>query len=152
MTRFDNLRLRQLDSSLAAAKALRSRPPPPQGWIRTIREALGMSLRQLAERAGVSKSAVASIERNEAKGTVRLESLARLAEAMECELVYAIVPCISLEETVSGQAMRAAERVVGRVADSMALEAQATSDDERARLVREMATRLRESPSGTWDA
>jgi predicted DNA-binding mobile mystery protein A len=151
MKRFDDLRLRQVDGSLAPAKGLRSRPPPPQGWIRTIREALGMSLRQLAGRAGVSKNAVASVERNEAKGTVRLESLMRLAEAMECELVYAIVPRASLEETVTAQATLAAERLVGRVADSMALEAQATSEDDRARLVQEIATRLRESPSGIWD-
>ena len=110
-----------------------------------------MSLRQLAQRAGLSKNAVASIEGNEAKGSVRLESLARLAEAMGCELVYAIVPRDSLEETMRLGAMRAAERMVGRVADSMELEAQGTSRAERNRLVHDIAGRLRKDPARIWD-
>ena len=151
MRRFDNLRLRQLDSALEAAKGMRHRPPPPEGWIRTLREALGMSLRQLAQRAGISKTAVASIEKNEAKGSVRLESLHRLAEAMDCELIYAVVPRGSLEETVSKQAVHAAERLVSRVADSMALEAQGTSAEERNQLVNEIADDLRHNLSKIWD-
>ena len=148
---FDDIRLRQLDSSLATAKELRSQPMPSGGWIRTIREALGMSLRHLAARAGLSKNAVVTVERNEAKGTARLESLVRLADAMDCDLVYAIVPRASLEGFLDAQAIRVAEGMVGRVADSMALEDQSTSPDERERLVREMASRLREGRGSVWD-
>ncbi len=151
MRRFDDLRIRQLDAALKEAKSAWNRPIPPEGWIRTLREALGMSLRQLADRAGASKTAVASIERNEAKGTVRLESLVKLADAMDCDLVYAIVPRSSLQETVSGQAARAAEHIVARVADSMALEAQGTSVAERDQLVHEIADRLRKNLSEIWD-
>ena len=110
-----------------------------------------MSLRQLARRTGLSKTAVASIESNEAKGSVRLESLVRLADAMDCELVYAIIPRHSLEETLNRQTTLAAERIVRRVSDSMELEAQGTPSEEQARLVDEVADRLRESPGHAWD-
>ncbi len=151
MSDFDDLRLRQLDSALGVATALRSRPPPPGGWIRTVREALGMSLRQLAKRTGLSKTAVASIEKNEAKGSVRLESLVRLADAMDCEFVYAVVPRRSLEETLKRQTTLAAEHLVRRVSDSMELEAQGTSQEERDRLVEELEKRLRDNPADVWD-
>ena len=152
MDRFHDLRIRQLDSALRATRELGSRPVPRGGWIRTIREALGMSLRQLAARAGLSKTATASIERNEEKGVARLESLRRLAEAMDCELVYAIVPRSSLEEVIATQARQAAEQMVGRVADSMELEAQGTSRPEREQLISEVVERLRANPSELWDA
>lgn len=152
MDRFHDLRIRQLDSALRTMRELGSRPVPRGGWIRTIREALGMSLRQLAGRAGLSKTATASIERNEERGVARLESLRRLAEAMDCELVYAIVPRTSLDEVIRTRARQAAERMVGRVADSMELEAQATSHPEREQLVSELVERLRANPSELWDA
>lgn len=151
MARFANLRLRQLDAVLGVGTALRFRPPPQVGWIRTVREALGMSLRQLARRTGLSKTTVASIESNEAKGSVRLESLVRLADAMDCDLVYAIVPRHSLEETLNRQTTLAAERIVRRVSDSMELEAQGTPSEEQDRLVEEVANRLRENPRDAWD-
>lgn len=110
-----------------------------------------MSLRQLAKRTGLSKTAVASIEKNEAKGSVRLESLVRLADAMDCEFVYAVVPRRSLEETLKRQTTLAAEHLVRRVSDSMELEAQGTSQEERDRLVEELEKRLRDNPADVWD-
>ena len=38
------------------------------------------------------KAAIAQAERGEAKGKVTIETLKRMAEAMECEFVYAFVP------------------------------------------------------------
>lgn len=110
-----------------------------------------MSLRQVAARAGVSKTTAASAERNEVKGTAQLESLRRLADAMDCEFVYAVVPRVSLEETLQRRAREAAERMVGRVADSMELEAQGTSSAEREELVKELTERFRANPSELWD-
>jgi len=111
-----------------------------------------MSLRQLAERAGVSKTAVASLERNEVRGTAQLDSLAKIADALDCDLVYAVVPRTSLAGTLDARARSVAEELVGRVAESMELEAQGTADSERVRLVREAAEQLRRRPSGLWDA
>ena len=150
-TRFDDLRIRQLDEALAPAAHLRDRPPPPEGWVRAVRQALGMSIRQLARRASLSPTAVASIERNEAKGSVRLESLTRMAEALDCELVYAMVPHGSLEETLSRHARRAAEQLVGRVAVSMELEDQGTTPREMEHQIEEAMDRLLADRSRIWD-
>jgi len=110
-----------------------------------------MSIRQLARRAGLSPTAVASIERNEGKGSVRLESLVRMAEALDCELVYAVLPRASLDETLASHARRAAEQLVGRVAASMELEDQATTAAERKQQVEELTNRLMADRSRIWD-
>ncbi len=147
---FDELQLRQVDAALAPAQALR--PPPTDGWIRTVRETLGMSIRQLARRAGLSSTTVRSVEMNEARGKAQLDSISRLARAMDCELVYAVVPRGSLAETLDRQAKLAAERIVNRVHASMEIEAQGTSANEREQLRDELARKLRGRLSELWDA
>lgn len=152
MDRLDELRIRQIDEALAPLAKLRDLSPPPEGWTRTIREALGMSLRQLAERAGVSKTTVRSAEVNEAKGTIQMNSLAKLAEAMDCDLVYALVPRHSLRDTLEHRAELVAERMVERISDSMELEAQGISPGERARQIDELAAKIvRERQRDFWD-
>jgi predicted DNA-binding mobile mystery protein A len=152
MNGIDSLRIRQLDDALVPFSSLRSRPPPPKGWLRSIREALGMSLRQVAERAGVSKTSVQSAELNEAKGTIQLDSLQKLADALDCDLVYALVPRSSLAGILEGQARANAERIVGRVSDSMDLEAQGVAESERQRQIHELAaTIIRERGRDFWD-
>jgi predicted DNA-binding mobile mystery protein A len=152
MPRLEDLRLRQQDQALGPFQALRHRPPPRSGWLKSIRQALGMSLRQLSERSGLSKTAVASAEASEARGTIQLDTLRRLADAMDCDLVYAIVPRDSLARTVEKQAERTAESVVSRVSESMEMEAQGVPDSERQRQVREMAAEiLWDRGRGFWD-
>jgi len=142
MSNLDDLRLRQLDETLARFQALRKTQIPKQGWARTVRQALGMSLRQLAERTGISKTAVTSAESFEAKGSVRLDSLRTLADGLGCELVYAIVPRTSLKNAVEEQALAAARNAVERVSRSMELELQGVDEDERRRQVAELAEEL----------
>ncbi len=150
--RFDELRVRQLDEALAPFQDLRYRPAPRGGWLRTIREALGMSARQLAERTGKSKTTVLSTERNEASGAVQLDSLRHLADALDCDLVYAIVPRTSLRQRLDGQAHAIASQTVDRVSASMELEAQGVSEDERARQIDELAEEvLRARKRDFWD-
>ncbi len=151
-TRFDELRVRQLDEALVPFQELRSRPGPRAGWLRTIREALGMTARQLAARTGKSQTTVLSIERNEANGTVQLDSLRNLADALDCEVVYAIVPRTSLRERLDRQACAIASKTVGRVSASMELEDQGVSEDERARQIDELAEEiLRARRRDFWD-
>lgn len=96
----------------------------PDGWIRTVRTALGMSASQLAKRLGVTQQAVANTERNERNGTVSLCTLAKVAEALDCELVVELRPKTSLEETVRRQATNKAIAERNRVVHTMRLEAQ----------------------------
>ncbi len=73
---------------------------PSRGWLKAIREALGMTTAQLGQRLGVVQSRVVAIEQAEAKGTVTLNSLEKAAQALDCRLVYALVPRQSLEDAV----------------------------------------------------
>jgi predicted DNA-binding mobile mystery protein A len=92
-----------------------------------------MSAAELGKRMGVSGATVGEIEANEREGGIRLSTLRRAANAMDCELVYAFVPRDSLERTVLRQA-EAVLREHERYADqTMRLEAQEAAPSDRAR-------------------
>lgn len=89
-TKFRQLRLSQLDRTL---HDMRTAPPrPTSGWISSVREALGITLDQIGKQIGSSRQAVQQLERAEATDRITLGALRRTAEAMGCELVYALVP------------------------------------------------------------
>jgi predicted DNA-binding mobile mystery protein A len=118
----------RLDERLSALKPEDRFHPPPKGWIRAIRDAIGMSGVQLASRLGVRHQTVEAIEKSEATGTIQLNTLRRAAEALDCTLVYALVPKASLEHSVKQRARKIAIRDLQRVAHTMKLEAQGTGD------------------------
>ncbi|MFT4605359.1 MAG: putative DNA-binding mobile mystery protein A [Rhodothermales bacterium] len=152
MSKMDDLRIRQLDEALGEYAALRSRPAPNDGWLRTIRDALGMSVRQLATRTGLSKTSVNNAEHTEDRRAIRLETLSRIADGLDCDLVYAIVPRHSLRHTLESQAERIAMDLVGRVSESMELEEQGVpSDESRRQLETLMAEILRDRSRNFWD-
>ncbi len=146
------LRRRQLDRLFLEPISLRAAPQFRRGWIREIREALGMSAAQLAARLGVSQPTVAKMEKAEAAGTVGLPSLRRAAEALGCRLVYAFVPETSLEARLTAQAEEVARRLVGRVAHTMRLEAQGgTSAEEQAQIAALAAELVRTLSRELWN-
>jgi predicted DNA-binding mobile mystery protein A len=83
-------------------------PPPPEGWVRTIRQALGMSSYEMALRTGMSPTRTREFEEGEIDGSLRLSVLRRLARALNCKLFYVLVPDEPLELTVWRQARRKA--------------------------------------------
>ena len=119
---------------------------PVRGWIKAVREALGMSTAQLAKRLGVKQPSVIALQQSEAKGTIELATLRRVAEALDCTLVYALVPNQPLEAIVRDRARTFARRRLEPVEHSMLLEdQQVTAKDAGARLdeiVRETNPRL----------
>lgn len=137
-----HLRRRQLDRQLTALAPLARNPRPRNGWIREIRDALGMTSAQLALRAEVSQPTVANLERSEKAETITLKSLNKMAEAMECTLVYAFVPKQSLESTLVSQAERRAAELTARVEHTMLLEAQGRSAEEIVIARRELAEEM----------
>ena len=114
---------------------------PAKGWIRAIRDALGMSSEQLARRVSLRSQSIDDWEKAEASGSIQLRTLRRAADALDCTLVYALVPKTSLENAVSSRARRIALRELGRVAHTMTLEDQATdgndSDEQIGEYIRE---------------
>src|ERR1700710_1676555 len=103
---------------------------PPKGWIRAIRDALGMSGVQLGKRLEVSPQTVEAMEKSEAAGTIQLNTLKRAAEALDCTLVYALIPKTSLENTVRNRARQIAKAALARVSHTMRLENQDTEPGE----------------------
>jgi len=119
---------------------------PVRGWIKAIRGALGMSTAQLAKRLRVKQPSVVALEQSEAKGAIELATLRRVAEALDCTLVYALIPNQPLEAMVRDRARTFARRRLEPVEHSMLLEDQkVTAKDAEARLdetVREANPRL----------
>jgi predicted DNA-binding mobile mystery protein A len=118
-----------LDKRLSPLRPADRFAPPPKGWVRAIRDALGMSGAQLARRMHVSPQAAAALEQSEASGTVRLETLRKAAAALDCQLVYALVPNAQFEVTVASRARAKALEMIGGVAHSMAMENQQVMND-----------------------
>lgn len=124
----------RLDQRFAPLRPAERFRAPPKGWVRAIRDAIGMSGVQFARRLGVQPPSVAALEASEESGAIQLKTLRRAAEALDCTLVYALVPNGSLEGAVRARARKIALRDLGRVAHTMKLEAQetaASSSDER---------------------
>ncbi len=125
---------------------------PAEGWIRTVRKALGMSGAQLANRMGVTRARVAQAEKAELEGGVTLRSMQAAAEAMGCRFVYAVVPPVAVEQVIVEQARKKAMGTVGAAGKHMALENQTVSDSrtrqEVARLTNEL---IHEMPSDFWE-
>lgn len=93
-----------------------------------MRDGLGMSGAQLGKRIGASPQNIEQLEKSEVAGTIQLQTLGKLARALDATLVYALVPNTSLEDTVRRRARAIAMQAITRVAQTMRLEDQATSD------------------------
>jgi predicted DNA-binding mobile mystery protein A len=115
-----------LDSHFEEWQPLRRIARPPHGWLRAVREALGMSAAVLAGRLGVTPGAVIRLEQSEAADRVRLETLRRAADALGCDLVYLLVPRQPLTTVVRERARELAHLQVAAVEQTMRLEDQAT--------------------------
>ena len=115
---------RRLDERLGALGPIEHFTPPPKGWIQAIRDALGMTAGQLGARLRVKPQTVADLEKSEAQGTIQLNTLRKAAEALNCTLVYALVPNTSLEDMVRARAEAIARQALGRIGHTMALENQ----------------------------
>jgi predicted DNA-binding mobile mystery protein A len=103
---------------------------PPEGWLRTVRTALGMSGTQLAKRLGVTKVRVSKAEQDEPVGSVTLKTMQSMAEAMGCKFVYAVVPKGNVEDIIKQRAIEKAGRQVKAASTHMALEAQSLSKEQ----------------------
>lgn len=144
---------RQLDERLQSLAGNDTWSRPNKGWIRAIREAIGMTATQLAQRMGVSQPRIHALEKAEVNQTVTLETLARAAEALDCRLVYAFMPRQSLEETVKQRAYDVAHRQLGYTSHSMALEAQGLRSEDDSRMVDNLARKLiDQSSSKLWES
>lgn len=143
---------KQLDKRLNMMRNSDGLSRPPRGWIRAIREALGMTSAQLGKRLGVSQPTALAYEKGEMSKSITLDSLERAAHALDCRLVYALVPRKPLQVLVEERARARAGKRLRAVAHSMALEDQRVEEsDEREHLER-LVDQLLEGPGSVlWE-
>ena len=118
--------LRVLSRKMGNLAQLRDTQPPKQGWISAVRQALGMTAKQLAERVGLSQPRIAKMELNE--NNLKISTMKKIAEGLDCDFVYGFVPKSSLQETINRQARKKAEAILSNVNTNMALEDQLADD------------------------
>jgi predicted DNA-binding mobile mystery protein A len=144
--------IRHLDKRFSSLRPLAKVQRPPKGWLRAIRDALGMTTAQYGKRLGVSQPRIVELEKSEQSGTVTLNTLQRAAEALGCRLVYVLVPERSLAEVVRERAELIAERQSKAIEHTMRLEDQDVKDKRAARALREQAVDdLLKRPARLWD-
>jgi predicted DNA-binding mobile mystery protein A len=143
---------KNLERRLAPLRKTNDLVRPPRGWIKAIREALGMTTAQLAERIHLSQPRVPQLEKAEIEDSVTLKSLRQAAEGLDCTLVYALVPNRPLDEMLRQRAQKIADEQLARTHHTMKLENQALGSRElkaeRERLIDEL---LRGDPRRLWD-
>src|SRR5579871_2743234 len=142
----------QLDKRFVAFAPLATALRPEKGWIKAIREALGMTTAQLGKRLDVSQQRAAMIEKAEADGSITLKSLEQAAQSLGCRVIYFLYPEEPLQTTMRARAEAVADQQLRSVEQTMRLEDQSVTDSElrqdtRARLVAELLKR----PARLWD-
>ena len=143
----------QLDKRFLAFASVATALRPEKGWIKAVREALGMTTSQLGKRLEVSQQRAAMIEKAEADGSITLKSLEQAAQSLGCRVVYVLYPEEPLHATMRARAEAIADKQLQSVEQTMRLEDQSVADtevrkDTRARLVDELLKR----PARLWDA
>ena len=124
--------LEQIDRKILQLKSIEELAIPSSGWIKAIRKSLGMSMRQLGNRMGITAQSVKEIEEREMHGTISIKVLKQFGNALNMKLVYGFIPTEeSLESMINQKAMEMAREIVHRTSVSMKLENQ---ENEPARI------------------
>lgn len=142
----------QLTKRFEGLRPLADSARPTCGWIRAIRDTLGMTTGQLAKRLGVQQPRIIELEKAEAAGNITVKSLERAAEALGCRLVYALVPVKPLTQTLEERAIKAARQKLAAVDQTMRLEDQAVDGQaSRKAAERRLVDELLRKPARLWD-
>jgi predicted DNA-binding mobile mystery protein A len=143
---------KSLDKRLNAFRNVDALARPPRGWVKAIREALGMTTAQLALRLGIAQPSVVGLEKAEASKAITLETLERAARALDCTLVYALIPRKPLETIVQERASENARARLHTISHSMTLEDQRVREEDEHEQLERLAKKLLEGPgSALWD-
>ncbi len=142
----------QLDRRFVAFAPLATATRPARGWIKAVREALGMTTAQLGKRLGVSQQRAAKLEKAEADGSITLKSLEHAAQTLGCRVIYVFYPEQQLNQTLRARAEVVADQQLRALEQTMRLEDQSVADSDlrhetRARIVDQLLKR----PTRLWD-
>ena len=145
--------LDQVDKKLLTFKTLKDISVPTKGWLHTVRTALKMSLRQLSAKIAIAPQSLKDMESREVAGTITLNTLRDVANAMDMQLVYGFVPKDgSIEALIERKAQELATKIVMRANNTMVLENQQNSEKRIKSAIKERTASLKnEMPKILWD-
>jgi len=147
-----NLILQQYRHKFDKSLMVKNIRRPKEGWIRTLRKALGMSSPQLARLLGLGKAQVSQMERMEIDDRITLKQLRRVAEELDCELVYALVPRTSIQEMIRERANFKAKKIIEAANQHMILESQQLDESSlNEQLDLETNRLIQDMPRDLWE-
>jgi predicted DNA-binding mobile mystery protein A len=151
--RNNKLQLQQLNEKLAQLTDLQHVIVPPIGWIKAIRNGIGMSMEQLGKKLSITKQGVMDIEKREKEGAITIKSMQEIAKAMDMKLIYGFVPNEGdLEQMIETRAIEMAKKIVERTSNTMKLEDQANSKERIEKAIKERASEIiNNTPKILWD-
>lgn len=143
----------QMDQKMIPFKRITEMPPPAIGWIKSVRTALNMTLKQCADRIGITASSVQALEQREATGAITIKGLRAAANALGMDLIYGFAPREeSLAQMIERKAMRVSREIVMRTNTTMGLEDQQVKKERLEKAIVELADEIkRELPKYLWD-
>ena len=130
------LAMKQIERRLEKLRAIAKDTNVRMGWVQYMRQAMSMTLSNLAEATGLAKATVQQIENREKVGKVTIETMRKIASAMECEFIYALVPKQELPDLLKKKAIMKAARIVREADVHMTLEDQKVAEDIKDRIER----------------
>ncbi len=147
------LLIEQLDQKLKYFQKTEMVLIPDKGWVNTIRTALNMTMAQLGIKLNITRQGVKSIEESEAKGTISINSLKDIAEALDLKFVYGFVPKDgTIDNLINSKAEKLARKIVLRTNQNMKLENQGIRDEKINESIIDLANEIkREMRKSLWD-
>jgi predicted DNA-binding mobile mystery protein A len=151
--RNNKIQFQQLNEKLAQLTVLQHVNVPPIGWIKAIRNGIGMSMEQLGKKLSITKQGVMDIEKREKEGAITIKSMQELAKALDLKFVYGFVTnADSLEQMIENRALEIATKIVERTSTTMKLEDQANSKERIEKAIKERASEIiNKTPKILWD-
>ena len=151
--RNNKLQFQQLNEKMDQLNGMQHVIVPPIGWIKAIRNGIGMSMEQLGKKLSITKQGVMDIEKREKEGAITIKSMQEIGKAMDTQFVYGFVPKAgSLEQMIEYRALEIASKIVERTSTTMKLEDQANSKERIEKAIKERATEIiNKTPKILWD-
>ena len=151
--RNNKLQFQQLNEKILQLAGMQHVIVPPIGWIKAIRNGIGMSMEQLGKKLSITKQGVMDIEKREMEGAITIKAMQEIAKAMDTKFVYGFVPNAgSLEQMIETRALEIAKTIVLRTSTTMKLEDQVNSKERIEKAIKERAKEIiNKTPKILWD-
>ena len=151
--RNNKLQFQQLNEKMLQLSGMQHVIVPPIGWIKAIRNGIGMSMEQLGRKLSITKQGVMEIEKREKEGAITIKSMQEIAKAIDMQFVYGFVPVAgSLDQMIEMRALEIAKTIVLRTSTTMKLEDQVNSKERIEKAIKERAAEIiNKTPKILWD-